>query len=74
MTISRYPHQTIADISAELAALRAELAKANEQNQRLREALALVMEHYVGERGSHNVVGDAGKAADKARAALKGAA
>lgn len=46
--------------------LRAKIAAA----PALLEALEGLMEHYVGERSSKNVVGPSGIAADKARAAL----
>ena len=40
-------------------------------NERLVEALQGLMLYYVGERGSHNILGEAGVAADRARAILR---
>ncbi len=50
--------------------LNALFAQAASERDTLRAALQGLMKHYVGERSSQNVVGEAGIAADKARAAL----
>ena len=49
----------------------ANVVRLEAQNVRLRDALQGLMLYYVGERGSHNILGEAGVAADRARAILR---